>query len=470
MKFQTRQRTIRIAVLAITALILGCTSYFQKNQNKVPQADAYWQNVDLSPSILTVRAYLCTTSKENFIGCYRAAKALLSLEELSSLSKLLPNWNEDDEALLTRMYFRSKHAINFPNVFGRLSYEIRVNIPRDAQNEAVAYALNRWLTSVDPHARLEPSKWESDQAYGALQIEGGVGFRWKTLRGKAVITKIRDGSPADKARVHTGDIILALDGVEFHRASPRRKHYLLMGDGSSPVNVTLLRGKNRFTVSLAPATYVGPNLEFAMDQGVANIRIHDFRSEYTCRDTGRLLLKAERLGAKMIHFDLRNNPGGAVEEALCVAGLLLGPNWKFAELRPIPHTLKLFPFVAKPLKRTTLYTDRGQLTMLPVFVSVNHNTASAAEMLAAALQDHGRAWIEGTRTYGKGTMQSEAHPWGRKDLSLHYSTHLIYRPTGLPLHHRGVEPDKGMEKDKASTSVLLREENFYPRFPSLRGA
>lgn len=463
---------IRTAILALTSLALLFSIARSPHMLELQSEVKHWQEIHLPPSTLAVRSELCSTSERHFIGCYRAIRALLSLDELSHLTELVPHWNEENEALLRQKYYqhRKRAVINFVAIFNLLNREIRIHVPRKAESEAVAYALNRWLTAIDPHARLHPTSWDSEQAQGATQLVGGAGMRWKSLNGKIIVVKIRPGSAAQQNGVLVGDQILALDGVDFQLASHQRKRYLQLGEGSEKITLTLLRNKRKIEVSLAPQPTFQSNVEFALDKSIANIRIHSFQPHNTCRETGRLLIKAELRGAKQIHLDLRDNPGGLVDEARCVAGLLLGSDWRFAELHPIPRALYLLPFTEASHKTRVLKTDRAQLTALPLSITVNHNTASAAEMLAAALQDHGRATIYGTRTFGKGTMQSAIHPWGRSDLSLHYSTHLIYRASGRPLHHQGVEPNKiDLEKVK-STVHLPREENFFPHFPSRRRA
>jgi carboxyl-terminal processing protease len=90
---------------------------------------------------------------------------------------------------------------------------------------------------------------------------------------------------------------------------------------------------------------------------------------------------------------------------------------------------------------TVLTTEKTRLTTLPLTVTINQNTASAAEMLTAALQDARRARIVGSRSFGKGSMQSVFHPWDDEKLYLTRTTHSIYSPSGKPIQFRGISPD-----------------------------
>ncbi|NUM88966.1 MAG: hypothetical protein HUU37_07165, partial [Bdellovibrionales bacterium] len=191
-----------------------------------------------------------------------------------------------------------------------------------------------------------------------------------------------------------------------------------------------------------------PNVEYAIEerqgQRRAVIGIHSFKPAGVCREVARLVLKAERRDAGSLVLDLRGNPGGRVEEARCLAGLFLGPDVRFATFRRVGLPHGLMPLTATRSLGPQVehqFTDRGRITDLPVDILVDRNTASSAEILSAALQDHGRARLLGERTFGKGTMQSAFHPWEREDLYLHLTTHRVFTPLGRALQGEGVRPD-----------------------------
>jgi carboxyl-terminal processing protease len=191
--------------------------------------------------------------------------------------------------------------------------------------------------------------------------------------------------------------------------------------------------------------------------------VRSFAKENTCASVAAALKYFERSGVSGIALDLRDNPGGFVSQAVCVSGLLLGPDVLVAKFEHIPESDAGF-IPGKSItgdqafrKEFSVYTKEEQLTQKPLFVLVNQNTASASEIVAAALQDHGRAQVVGTRTFGKGSMQSAFQAWNDKELYLYRTTHLIVRPSGAGLQRDGVSPDFALSTEKKS----FREANLY---------
>lgn len=124
----------------------------------------------------------------------------------------------------------------------------------------------------------------------------------------------------------------------------------------------------------------------------------------------------------------------------------MGSGKLFAHLKKIKNTdLENIPSSAigtlSQEQSVNLFTERDKVTDLPVQITINQKTASAAEMFAASLQDEQRATIIGTRSFGKGSMQSAFHPWDDPDLLLFKTTHLIERPSGKSLQFAGVTPE-----------------------------
>ncbi len=178
-----------------------------------------------------------------------------------------------------------------------------------------------------------------------------------------------------------------------------------------------------------------------VDSRIAHVRIVMF-GDRTAQELVRVVDQSAKEGAEAVVLDLRDNSGGAFEAAVAVCDLLLPAERTIVETRGRNGTLR----------RRYQSTGMGPFTSLPVAVVVNQESASAAEIVAACLQDHGRAVVVGQRTYGKGTVQ-QMLPLGNASL-LKLTWASFWRPSGVNLHRMagapedgswGVMPDAGLE-------------------------
>ncbi len=185
------------------------------------------------------------------------------------------------------------------------------------------------------------------------------------------------------------------------------------------------------------------------------LRIDSFLQANTCAAVRRGLRKILKPALNGIILDLRNNAGGLIDQAVCVADTFLPSGKVVLEARDVD----------KPTRSRRMRTRHGQLTGVPMVTLVNAATASASEVLAGALQDHGRSFVAGERTFGKGTVQT-ARPWkGSAAVLEMYTAARYYRPSGSGVQLVGIEPDLSAlaRPDSDSTErIVLREEDMFP--------
>ncbi|MGA2110746.1 MAG: S41 family peptidase [Anaerolineales bacterium] len=281
------------------------------------------------------------------------------------------------------------------------------------------------------HSRfLSPSEVHSEQTFTSGTFEG-IGAEVEMKDNQVVIAAPLNGSPAEKAGLQPGDIILKVDGVDVSGMSLTQVVNRILGKAGTSVTLTILRPATGVTqnVTIVRARIEVNNISWHMLPGtaVAHLDILAF-SQGSTDNLAQALVAIQSAGAKGIILDLRDDPGGLLGEATGVA----------SEFLPSGNVLlekdakgKLTPV---PVSRRAL--DPNQ----PLVVLVNGETASAAEIVAGALQDAGRAALVGQTTYGTGTVLQE-FPLADGSAVL-LATQEWLTPKGRVIWHKGIQPNE----------------------------
>ncbi|MCG0238693.1 MAG: S41 family peptidase [Firmicutes bacterium] len=248
-----------------------------------------------------------------------------------------------------------------------------------------------------------------------------------------IIRPIR-GTPGERAGLRTGDRILAVDGKDVTRMSVDEVANLIRGPKGTKVRLRISRPPytDSFEVEIERAEIQPPYTEGKMLEwapGVGYIRIEEFNTNVS-QQVARQLAELRAKGMKGLVLDLRQNPGGLLTEAVKTASLFLGPG-------PIVHV------VDREGNRET-HSSTGQRDFdLPLVVLIDGGSASASEIVAGALRDRGVATLVGTRTFGKGSVQSFYNLDGGAGLKL--TTHQYLTAGGHSIHQVGIQPDVVVE-------------------------
>lgn len=258
----------------------------------------------------------------------------------------------------------------------------------------------------------------------------GIGVHLDVRDGFPVVLAPIDGSPADRAGIRSGDVIVMVDGESVEGFDFVGIAGLLRGDEGTEVSLTLRRPGLAEPVSL---TVIRARLKVApvswrmLPEGVAHIRLSEF-SAGAAGGLAQALLDAKAAGATAVVLDVRDNPGGLVDEVVLVASQFL------------PEGSIVFQEQDRAGGRRTVgTTGEGEGRELPLVVLINGNSASAAEILAAALRDNGRALLIGDTTFGTGTVLSS---FRLEDGSVALlGTALWLTPEGVQIWKVGVAPD-----------------------------
>src|SRR6187401_3035669 len=321
------------------------------------------------------------------------------------------------------------------NLFGDVFERVRSDyVEKPDDSKLVESAISGMLTGLDPHSSYMDAKSFRDMQVQTRGEFGGLGIEVTMEDGLIQVVSPIDDTPASKAGVMANDMIANLDdeavqgltlnqAVEKMRGPVNTKIRLkIIRKGSdNPIEVTLVRDNIR-------VRSVRARVE---SEDIAYIRVTTFNEQTTeglKREIGNL---SSQLGDKLKGFiiDLRNNPGGLLEEAVTVSDA-------FLERGEIVSTRGRN---AEETQRRAAHA--GDLTKgKPVIVLINGGSASASEIVAGALQDHKRATIIGTRSFGKGSVQTII-PLGSGNGALRLTTARYFTPSGRSIQAKGISPD-----------------------------
>ena len=301
--------------------------------------------------------------------------------------------------------------------------------------ELLQGAIRGMLNELDPHsAFLDQEAYanlleETSGAYGGIGIQ--IGIRDNTL---TVIAPIED-TPAFRAGVQSGDRILAIDGDSTAGISLREAVRLLRGTKGTSVRLTIM---GRGATEEQEIEIIRDRIEVAsvkgasiLGNGVGYVRVTQFDS----LSASKLLEALEELdqkGMRALIVDLRGNPGGLLQQAILAAGFFLETGKTVVSTRGREGAQRDGAFTAEG----GIYTD------IPMVVLVNGGSASASEIVAGALQDHGRAILIGEQTYGKASVQTVLRmASGDGDSAIRLTTAYYHTPHDRQIHDKGIVPD-----------------------------
>ncbi len=285
------------------------------------------------------------------------------------------------------------------------------------------------MIALDPYSSFMT---ESQFNETMSQIEGnfvGLGVELKTLPQSLEIVAVIPNGPAGKAGIQPGDMILAVDDQLTETIGSETAADLMRGIDGSTVSLTIQRGEGVRRVALVRRQVDIPSINEArmVDPGIGYIRISSFQKT-TPRDFDMALADLNRFGLRSLIVDVRGNPGGLLSASVEIAD-------RFVQSGVIVSTRGRNPledFVHRAVPNGTW--------TIPLVVLVDENSASASEIFAAAIADHKRGQIVGTRSYGKGSVQG-IFPLSVSGGGLRLTTAKFYGPAGEAIQSNGVRPD-----------------------------
>lgn len=343
------------------------------------------------------------------------------------------------------------------NLFGDVFERVRADyVDEVADEQLIEAAVNGMLSALDPHSSyLDPSKFNEMkvQTHGSF---GGLGIEVTMEGGLVKVVSPIDDTPAHQAGIEPGDFITHIDGEQVLGMTLSDAVKRMRGDVGTKITLTIRRDEQPpMDVTLTRDVIEISSVRSRLEGKVGYIRITSFNEQTESGLAKHIenLKTAAGEGLQGFVLDLRNNPGGLLSQAVAVADA-------FLERGEIVSTR-----ARKPDDAQRFNAREGDLGGgLPLVVLINAGSASASEIVAGALQDHGRAILLGTKSFGKGSVQTIIPLTGHGAMRL--TTARYYTPSGRSIQAVGIEPDLVVEQARIETVVRPRDQ----READLRGA
>ncbi len=342
-------------------------------------------------------------------------------------------------AVLNLMRSHSANAANAEiyqqlNLFGQVLERVRADyVEKPDDKKLIETAINGMLTSLDPHSSYLTPKHFQDMQVQTRGEFGGLGIEVTMENGIVKVVSPIDGTPASRAGVLSGDLITRLDGEGITGLSLGQAVEKMRGPINTPLTLTIVRKgkKEPFDLKVVRDRIRINPVKHRVEGDIGYVRITTFNEQTTDMLKKAIRQMNKEIGAKKIKgyvVDLRNNPGGLLDQAIDVSDA-------FLEKGAIVSTR------GRNVEETQRANARpgDEANGKKIVVLINGGSASASEIVAGALQDHKRATIIGTRSFGKGSVQTIV-PLGANG-AIRLTTARYYTPSNRSIQAKGIKPD-----------------------------
>jgi carboxyl-terminal processing protease len=324
-------------------------------------------------------------------------------------------------------------------IFGDVFERVRAQYVEEPDDQKlVETAINGMLTSLDPHSSYMNAKEAADMRTETRGQFGGLGIEVTMEEELVKVVSPFEGTPADKAGVLAGDLIAEIDGEQVRGLTLGEAVEKMKGDIGTSVSLTIIREGATQPVRLTVTRdeIKVPSVRHTVENDVGYIKLLKFNEQTTVGLEEAIADIEAQVGEDKLKgyiLDMRRNPGGLLDEAVSVSDSFLD-NGEIVSTR------------GRNSDETRRYNARSGdvINGKPLVVLVNGGSASASEIVAGALQDQRRATVVGSRSFGKGSVQTII-PLGANG-ALRLTTALYYTPSGRSIQGRGIDPDIAVEQ------------------------
>lgn len=433
--------------------------------------EAYWSETDLNEYdfVRFLADDNCLATERQFMACVNAISSIADrlrlkftvdgeFEKLTT-SDMERRLTEKSDLSAWRNRFR-EDGTEMPYSFLALWLRLKDSIvdPKSV-NSMIASGINAYLSVArDPHTYIVPLAYYEEVLSQSETRAPHLGFVARRIKGGALVRKVFSGSPAANSGLRKGDRILELNGQDVSRLHSADFNELIRGQAAGRL-LLKVRRQQRAKATVKLVEIMRGDTQFAsvesrvLERGarVGLLTIHKFARE-TCINVRKHLVSLMEESIRGLVLDLRDNPGGQVDEAACVAGLFLAPGSLVFQTKYLD-----------PLKKGEVYWAQGpQVYDGPIAALINSGSASAAEIVAGALKDLGRATLVGERSFGKGSFQDGMLWRQHTRIALFQTQGFYYFASGWTPQIVGLEPDVPASLGEANAATdAVREEDLY---------
>lgn len=355
--------------------------------------------------------------------------------------------------LLAQSDERSRSTYEYLDLFGNIFERVRADYVEEVdERELIESAINGMLTSLDPHSSYLPPDDFNDMREQTRGEFGGLGIEVTQEDGFVKVVSPIDDTPAAEAGIEAGDFVTHVDGESVLGLTLNEAVDLMRGPVGSEIVITVVReGVEPFEVTIIRDIIQIRAVRGRTEAEAIVLRVTTFNQQTYANLETEMEAQVEALGGienvRGVVLDLRNNPGGLLDQAVFVSDA-------FLEQGEIVSTRGRAPTDSDRYNASAGDIAQG----LPMVVLINGGSASASEIVAGALQDHRRAIIVGEKSFGKGSVQTIMPLQGNGAMRL--TTARYYTPSGRSIQALGIEPDVIVGQRVASEAP---EEGVIPR-------
>ena len=336
---------------------------------------------------------------------------------------------------------QSQSTYSLLDAFGEVFQRIRRDYVREVDDEAlIEAAIEGMVSSLDPHsAYLNPRRYRDLQVNTHGEFGGlGIEVTLDEESGAVKVISPLDDTPASKAGIKSGDLIVRIGDTAVRGLTLDKAVDILRGPVGKSVRLTILRGKAKsfeltLTRQLIKLRVVRARLEGTAKQGIVGfVRLAGFSENVASTIKKEIKKLKKESTAPIVGYvlDLRNNPGGLLDQAIAVSDLFLSGG----------EIVSVRGRGGKDHQR--FQASKEDVTDgKPIVVLINGASASASEIVAGALKDHNRAKLLGEKSFGKGSVQTLISLNNRRGAALKLTVQHYYTPSGALIHGKGIEPD-----------------------------
>jgi carboxyl-terminal processing protease len=355
------------------------------------------------------------------------------------------------------------------DLFGDAFERVRANYVREVgDDELISAAINGMVTNLDPHSSyMDPKDFDDMQTQTRGEF-GGLGIEVSAEEGVVKVVAPIDDTPAQRAGIQAGDFIVGIDGISIQGMPLNDAVERMRGAPDSKITLTVVRPgeKAPYEITITRAVIRVQSVKFEAKGDIGYVRIGQFneRTAEGVQNAVRTLNRQIGPALRGYIIDLRNDPGGLLDQSIAVSDFFLNGGEVVSTRGRRPQDTQRYN--ARP----------GDIANgKPIIVLINEGSASASEIVAGALQDHKRATIIGVSSFGKGSVQTIIPLGGQQGGALRLTTARYYTPSGRSIQATGITPDIAVSNLTATEqtqrdALNLRSEAVLPGHLEAEGA